>query len=176
MGLTHVHLAKFFQVTSPKRKNMATKAVCVLKSEKVNGVVRFTQEGDGPVSVTGEISGLAAGQHGFHVHQFGDNTDGCTSAGPHYSPDGATHGAPTDPKGERHAGDLGNVVAGDDGIAKFDLKDSLISLAGERSIIGRTMVIHADVDDLGKGGHELSKTTGNAGGRLACGVIGLSKM
>merc|ERR1711860_387323 len=137
-----------------ERKNMATKAVCVLKSEKVNGVVRFTQEGDGPVSVTGEISGLAAGQHGFHVHQFGDNTDG---------------------KGERHAGDLGNVVAGEDGVAKFDLKDSLISLKGDRCIVGRTMVIHADVDDLGKGGHELSKTTGNAGGRLACGVIGLSK-
>jgi len=146
-----------------------------LKSEKVNGVVRFTQEGDGPVSVTGEISGLAAGQHGFHVHQFGDNTDGCTSAGPHYNPDGATHGAPTDAKGERHAGDLGNVVAGEDGVAKFDLKDSLISLKGDRCIVGRTMVIHADVDDLGKGGHELSKTTGNAGGRLACGVIGLSK-
>ena len=125
--------------------------------------------------MTGEISGLAAGQHGFHVHQFGDNTDGCTSAGPHYNPDGATHGAPTDAKGQRHAGDLGNVVAGDDGVAKFDLKDSLISLSGERSIVGRTMVIHADVDDLGKGGHELSKTTGNAGGRLACGVIGLSK-
>ena len=75
----------------------------------------------------------------------------------------------------RHAGDLGNVVAGDDGIAKFDLTDSLISLKGDRCIIGRTMVIHADVDDLGKGGHELSKATGNAGGRLACGVIGLSK-
>ena len=49
-------------------------------------------------------------------------------------------------------------------------------ITGDRSIIGRTMVIHADVDDLGKGGHELSKSTGNAGGRLACGVIGLSKM
>ena len=60
-------------------------------------------------------------------------------------------------------------------MAKFDLKDTLISLSGERSVIGRTMVIHADVDDLGVGGHELSKTTGNAGGRLACGVIGLSK-
>ena len=125
--------------------------------------------------MTGEISGLAPGQHGFHVHQFGDNTDGCTSAGPHYNPDGCSHGAPTDGKGERHAGDLGNVVAGDDGVAKLDIQDSMISLAGERSIVGRTMVIHADVDDLGKGGHELSKTTGNAGGRLACGVIGLAK-
>jgi len=155
---------------------MAANAVCVLKSEKVNGVVRFSQEGDGPVSVSGEFSGLTAGLHGFHVHQFGDNTDGCTSAGPHYNPDGAEHGAPTDCKGERHAGDFGNIQAGEDGVAKFDFKDAMVSLQGERSIIGRTMVIHADVDDLGKGGHQLSKTTGNAGGRLACGVIGFSKM
>ena len=86
---------------------MATKAVCVLKSEKVNGVIHFAQE-DGPVQVTGEINSLGAGLHGFHVHQFGDNTDGCMSAGPHFNVDGSEHGAPTDAKGSRHAGDLGN--------------------------------------------------------------------
>ena len=96
------------------------------------------------------------------------------SAGPHFNLDGSTHGAPTDPKGERHAGDLGNVEASG-GIAKISISDSMISLSGERSIIGRTMVIHADVDDLGKGGHELSKSTGNAGARSACGVIGIAK-
>merc|ERR1712142_941974 len=141
----------------------------------MGGTVNFEQEGSGPVKLSGELSGLADGLHGFHVHQFGDNTDGCTSAGPHFNPDGCTHGAPTDTHGARHAGDSGNVVAGDDGVAKLDISDKMISLTGERSIIGRTMVIHADVDDLGKGGHELSKTTGNAGGRLACGVIGLCK-
>jgi len=153
---------------------MAAKAVCVLKSEKVNGVVNFVQDGDA-VKISGEISGLTPGLHGFHVHQFGDNTDGCTSAGPHYNPDGCSHGAPTNGQGERHAGDLGNVTAGEDGVAKLDITDSMISLTGERSVLGRTMVIHADVDDLGQGGHELSKTTGNAGGRLACGVIGICK-
>jgi len=153
---------------------MAAKAVCVLKSEKVNGVVNFVQDGDS-VKISGEISGLAPGLHGFHVHQFGDNTDGCTSAGPHYNPDGCSHGAPTNGQGERHAGDLGNVTAGEDGVAKLDISDSMISLTGERSVLGRTMVIHAEVDDLGVGGHELSKTTGNAGGRLACGVIGICK-
>ena len=56
-----------------------------------------------------------------------------------------------------------------------EIEDALISLKGENSIVGRTMVIHADIDDLGQGGHELSKTTGNAGARLACGVIGISK-
>lgn len=96
---------------------------------------------------------------------------GCTSAGPHFNPHGKTHGALADE--ERHVGDLGNIVAGEDGVAKFDFTDSQIKLNGPLSIIGRTMVVHADPDDLGKGGVELSKTTGNAGARLSCGVIGV---
>ena len=60
-------------------------------------------------------------------------------------------------------------------LVQVDISDSMISLTGENSIIGRTVVVHADVDDLGKGGHELSKTTGNAGARSACGVIGIAK-
>ena len=106
--------------------------------------------------------------------QFGDNTNGCTSAGPHFNPDGCSHGAPEDPKGSRHAGDLGNVTA-EGGAAKIDITDQMISLTGENSVIGRTVVVHADQDDLGKGGHELSLTTGNAGARSACGVIGIAK-
>uniref|UniRef100_A0A0A7CB02 Superoxide dismutase [Cu-Zn] n=1 Tax=Perinereis aibuhitensis TaxID=126650 RepID=A0A0A7CB02_PERAI len=148
------------------------KAVCVLKSDAVNGTVFFEQSGD-TVKVTGEISGLTPGKHGFHVHQFGDNTNGCTSAGPHFNPAGKEHGAPEDEN--RHAGDLGNVTAGDNGVAPINISDKVITLTGPDSIIGRTVVIHADVDDLGKGGHELSKTTGNAGGRLACGVIGITQ-
>jgi len=150
------------------------KAVCVLKGDAVNGTVFFQQEGDGPVTLTGELNGLTDGLHGFHVHQFGDNTNGCTSAGPHFNPEGCEHGAPEGGKGERHAGDLGNVSA-EGGVAKIDITDSFISLTGENSILGRTMVIHADQDDLGKGGHELSKSTGNAGARSACGVIGIAK-
>jgi len=154
---------------------MVVTAVCVLKGDgATKGVVHFTQQQDGgAVSVKGEISGLVAGQHGFHIHEFGDNTNGCTSAGAHFNPFGKTHGAPKDE--ERHVGDLGNVTAGEDGVAKIDLTDSLISLVGQHSIIGRTAVVHESVDDLGRGGHELSKTTGNAGARLACGVIGLTK-
>jgi Cu-Zn family superoxide dismutase len=152
-----------------------SKAVCVLKGEAgVSGTVTFTQDGDN-CKLEGELTGLAAGLHGFHVHQFGDNTNGCTSAGPHFNPDGCSHGAPTDSKGARHVGDLGNVTADTNGVAKVDITDSMISLVGENSIIGRTMVIHADQDDLGKGGHELSATTGNAGARSACGVIGIAK-
>ena len=73
----------------------------------------------------------------------------------------------------RHVGDLGNVTAGADGVANFELEDNRVMIYGENSVVGRSFVVHADVDDLGDGGHELSPTTGNAGARLACGVIGL---
>lgn len=115
---------------------------------------------------------MAPGKHGFHVHEFGDNTNGCTSAGPHFNPNKKEHGAPD--ADVRHVGDLGNIEADAKGSAKINIKDSQISLKGPNSIIGRTVVVHADVDDLGLGGHELSKTTGNAGGRIGCGVIGFS--
>lgn len=124
------------------------------------------------MKVSGEINGLADGLHGFHVHEFGDTTNGCISAGAHFNPHGKEHGGPTD--AVRHAGDLGNVVAAA-GKGAVNLEDSQISLNGPLSIVGRTLVVHADPDDLGKGGHELSKTTGNAGARVACGVIGLAK-
>jgi len=151
---------------------MSVKAVCVLKGDTaVSGTVYFEQQAGGPVKLTGELKGLTQGLHGFHVHEYGDNTNGCTSAGPHFNPSGKEHAGPED--ASRHVGDLGNVTANADGVAKVDISDKVISLTGDLSVIGRTMVIHADPDDLGRGGHELSKTTGNAGARLACGVIGL---
>jgi len=149
------------------------KAVCVLAGD-VQGTVYFNQTSDSdPVKVTGEITGLKSGLHGFHIHEFGDNTNGCMSAGPHFNPSGKEHGGPTHEV--RHAGDLGNVVADDSGKAVVDISDKQISLSGKLSILGRTVVVHADPDDLGDGGHELSKSTGNAGARLACGVIGICK-
>ena len=152
-----------------------TYAICIMNPDGdsgVKGLVKLVQPAGGKVKIVAEISGLKPGKHGFHIHQYGNLTEGCKTAGPHFNPHKLTHGGPASET--RHVGDLGNVEAGEDGNAKFELEDHLVSLTGEFSVIGRSFVVHAGVDDLGQGGHELSPTTGNAGARLACGTIGLS--
>uniref|UniRef100_A0A915CXE9 Superoxide dismutase [Cu-Zn] n=2 Tax=Ditylenchus dipsaci TaxID=166011 RepID=A0A915CXE9_9BILA len=150
------------------------RAVAVLKGDSdVTGTVWFSQPAEGaPTVIKGQITGLKPGLHGFHVHQYGDSTNGCVSAGPHFNPYSKTHGGPQDEI--RHVGDLGNLTAGNDGIAKFEITDKLIQLYGQNSVVGRSLVVHANEDDLGKGNDEESLKTGNAGARLACGVIGLA--
>ncbi|KAL0961408.1 hypothetical protein HGRIS_006357 [Hohenbuehelia grisea] len=137
----------------------------------ISGTVSFEQTRKyGPVKVTGLIRNLdPSSKRGFHVHQYGDLSDGCMSTGPHFNPLGKKHGAPTD--SDRHVGDLGNIESDENGVASFTFEDSLISLAGEMNIIGRAVVLHAGVDDLGRGDNEESLKTGNAGARAACGII-----
>ncbi|CAL4921516.1 unnamed protein product [Urochloa decumbens] len=133
----------------------------------VSGALHFFQEpSTGYTEVRGKITGLAPGMHGFHIHVFGDTTNGCNSTGPHFNPHSRPHGAPFDE--DRHVGDLGNIVANKDGVAEVFVRDLQISLIGPHSILGRAIVVHADPDDLGRGGHELSKSTGNAGARIGC--------
>ncbi|GMM29467.1 superoxide dismutase [Martiniozyma asiatica (nom. inval.)] len=151
------------------------KAVAVLRGDStVKGIVNFSQATPSDeVSISWEIEGNDANAlRGFHIHQFGDNSNGCTSAGPHFNPFGLTHGAPEDEV--RHVGDMGNIPTDAAGVAKGEKTDKLISLFGENSILGRTVVVHGGQDDLGKGGHPDSLKTGNAGGRPACGVIGFA--
>lgn len=151
------------------------KAVSVLKgTSNVEGVVTLTQEDNGPTTVSVRITGLTPGKHGFHLHEYGDTTNGCMSTGAHFNPNNMTHGAPED--GIRHAGDLGNIVANAEGVAEATIVDNQIPLSGPNSVVGRAFVVHELEDDLGKGGHELSLSTGNAGGRLACGVVGLTPL
>lgn len=148
-----------------------TRAVAVLaptEGKKAHGTVTFTQEKDG-VHVVGKFEGLAPGEHGFHVHEFGDITspDG-KSAGGHFNPDKSPHAGPDSTK--RHAGDLGNVKADGRGIASYDRVDPLISLHGEHGILGRSLVLHEKTDDF-----KTQDPPGNAGGRVAYGVIGVAK-
>lgn len=74
----------------------------------------------------------------------------------------------------RHVGDLGNLLANKVGIASYCMADRMANLFGKNSILGRSIVVHKQRDDLGKGGDEESLKTGNAGARVACGVIGLA--
>ncbi|CAN1319690.1 Superoxide dismutase [Cu-Zn] 2 [Linum perenne] len=137
------------------------KAVAIVAGNpNIRGFIQFIQQPNGATHVTGKITGLSPGFHGFHIHALGDTTNGCNSTGPHFNPLKKSHGSPLDH--ERHAGDLGNILANEEGMFG-------IPLGGPHSILGRAVVVHADPDDLGKGGHELSKTTGNAGARVGCG-------
>jgi Cu-Zn family superoxide dismutase len=88
--------------------------------------------------------------HGVHIHEYGDLTEGCKSAGPHYNPDQKSHGGPRD--FNRHVGDLGNLRTDYRGAAEMCILDSATTLYGERSIIGRSVVVHKNKDDLGRGG------------------------
>ncbi|XP_076231780.1 superoxide dismutase [Cu-Zn] [Calliopsis andreniformis] len=145
-----------------------------IEMKNVTGNLMIVQNHfNAPVRISGTIYGLTKGKHGFHVHEKGDLRNGCTSAGPHFNPYQANHGGPKSP--ERHVGDLGNICADENGVANVDITDSKISLHGPNNIIGRAIVVHSGEDDLGQGHHELSLSTGNSGGRWACGVIGILK-
>jgi Cu-Zn family superoxide dismutase len=145
-------------------------AVAVLHSttgQHCHGVVHFTQDGDS-LKVVADLEGLAPDQkHAFHIHQYGDCTssDGM-SAGGHYNPEGHQHGLPDSEK--RHAGDLGNVQADSEGKAHYEITVSNISIQGQKNpILGRAVIVHAKPDDGGQ-------PVGNAGTRIACGVIGVA--
>ncbi|KAL4271732.1 hypothetical protein GQ457_13G024340 [Hibiscus cannabinus] len=94
---------------------------CIIGDNNVRGSVHFTQIPNGITHVQGKITGMSPGLHGFHIHALGDTTNGCNSTGPHFNPLKKYHGAPSD--GERHAGDLGNIIAGPDGVAEVSIKD-----------------------------------------------------
>lgn len=151
------------------------KAVVLLTGTgTVAGNVTFVQKSCGePTLLTIYVTGLRPNaQFGFHVHEKGDLTDHCASLGAHYNPDKVSHGGRDHEV--RHVGDLGNLVSNAAGIAETTFSDQVLSLTGSRSIIGRGMIVHEGTDDLGQGGHPDSLKTGNAGGRSACGVIGIA--
>lgn len=145
----------------------ATAVLSGAEGSAVTGTVDFEQA-EGGVQVNAEISGLAPGEHGFHIHETGDcSGEGFQSAGGHFNPEGVEHGGPTSPV--HHAGDLGNIEADDSGNASYSAKVSGITLEeGPTSVVGRAVIVHQDADDL------TSQPSGNAGPRVACGVIELA--
>ena len=149
-------------------------AIAVFNTKKIKGTVRFTETKEG-VLIDIDLTGLGKNKaHGFHVHEYGDMSDECNSMCSHFNPYHTNHGGP-DSK-ERHVGDLGNIYTDANGCVKHRFMDSIIKLRGTKSnIIGRGLILHADEDDLGLGGFPDSLTTGHAGARIACSVIGYAR-
>jgi Cu-Zn family superoxide dismutase len=147
------------------------KAIAVIHpvgDNKVGGTVTFTEEADG-VRVHAELTGLSPGQHGFHVHEFGDcSAADLSSAGGHFNPNHKPHAGPD--AADRHEGDMGNVQADASGKATLDYLDHALSLGyDDDSVIGRSVVVHAKPDDM------KSQPAGDSGARIGCGVIGVAK-
>uniref|UniRef100_A0A183BZB1 Superoxide dismutase n=1 Tax=Globodera pallida TaxID=36090 RepID=A0A183BZB1_GLOPA len=150
------------------------KAISTIVGHGVNGTVTFTQATDkAPVVVEGTISGLKIGEvFGLHVHEFGNLSEHGMSAGGHFNPKNVAHGSRTDEI--RHLGDLGNIYSDAFGVAKIGFVDDRVSLFGPDAILGRSLIVSKNRDDLGRGEGEatlLSKVTGNSGGFHAGGAI-----
>ena len=151
------------------------KAVAVFTGPKVHGTVLFSEEKGRNIRMDIHLQGLPPNSlHGFHVHEAGDLTDGCASACQHFNPHHKLHGCPG--MTERHVGDLGNLMTDQHGVADYSTTDRMIRLRGKNNIIGRCLILHENRDDCGLGGNEESTKTGNAGKRIACAVIGYSKL
>ena len=144
----------------------------------ISGSVTFSQlQTGGPVTIVLNVIGIPLSSgwsnstptvHGFHIHNKSDLGSNCANAGPHFDVSGSPHGGPTD--AIRHTGDLGNHATLLDGTISVTFTDNIISLNPSASTYigsGRSFMIHADQDDLGKGGFTDSNTTGHAGARLA---------
>lgn len=145
-------------------------AISIFNEKTIKGYTIFEQTNNG-VLVKVNLSGVPPGEHGFHVHEYGNMRNGCESMGPHFNPNNKNHGGRNSK--ERHVGDLGNIKANSKGIVKTSFLDKMIKLYGKNNIIGRGLVLHEKRDDLGLGGDEESLKTGNAGKRIACAVIAL---
>jgi superoxide dismutase, Cu-Zn family len=159
-------------VTNTEIKNIdkhqpISRAVARIYSTEVPqeaGVVYLIEETDG-VRLIADLKGLTPGEHGIHIHKFGDCSNKAEAAGPHYDMSNNQHGGPVDQK--RHSGDLGNITANQSGEAALN---QLITGENLHFLIGRSVVVHASKDDL------KTQPSGNSGARVACGVIGISEV
>jgi len=150
---------------TPVEPLRATAQLQPTKGSKTFGEATF-EEQDGKVHAVIYVQGLKPGQeHGLHIHEVGDcsSGDGMSTKG-HFNPYGKPHANAGTP--ERHAGDLPSLKAAKNGRAKVDVMLDVITVApGPASIVGRGLIVHADPDDY------KTQPTGNAGARIACGVI-----
>lgn len=154
--------------SAPAAAAPAPTAEAVLESRSgsdVAGTATFT-EMDGVVAMVVEATGLTPGEHAIHLHEVGDcSAPDAMSAGGHWNPTGEEHGQwGHDPF---HRGDIGNLVADDRGVARLTFESEVWTIGGDpgTDVVGRAVILHASADDF------TTQPTGNAGGRVACGVV-----
>lgn len=150
--------------TTARRTAVAT--LSPTAGNTAQGTVTLMQLGDGSTQVRVNLTSVPPGTHGFHIHEKGDCGDNGNAAGGHFNPAGTMHGSPD--AMPHHAGDFGNVTADANGVVRSEFTTHSASLEdGASSAIGKAIILHANPDDL------KTQPTGNAGGRIACGVITL---
>ena len=143
--------------------------VAVFATDAVQGEVLCTQLNPHKVVIVATFTRLPPGDHGFHIHKAGDlRGEGCKLACDHFHKGPPSiHGGPPNSRGPRHTGDLGNIDLSKRATYTYILPNLTLD-----ELVGRSFIVHADPDDLGKGDFPDSKTTGHSGTRIACAVIG----
>jgi Cu-Zn family superoxide dismutase len=146
------------------RGAMAMASLNPSEGNAAKGMVHFQDQGDGSVEVVVDLTGVPPGVHGFHVHDKGDCGNNGQNAGAHFNPMNLAHGAPD--AQSHHAGDFGNVTADANGeIHTRFMTHSITVKDGASSVVGRSVVLHGNPDDL------VSQPAGNAGPRIGCGIV-----
>jgi Cu/Zn superoxide dismutase len=148
--------------------NMSDEAVAVFRTDTIYGDVVVNNYRDG-IQLNATFTKLPSGKHGFHIHKAGDlRGEGCKGLCEHYDIGNNSHGGEPNSTKERHTGDLGNIELKN---GKFT-KTYYIKGTSVKDLWGRSIIVHQDEDDLGKGGHEDSKVTGHSGARIGCAIFG----
>jgi Cu-Zn family superoxide dismutase len=143
---------------------MAMAVLTPISGSSAMGSVHFQELADGAVEVRVQLTNVPPGIHGFHVHEVGDCGDNGNNAKGHFNPMNMPHAGPD--ATSRHAGDFGNVTANANGEVNTTFTTRSITLSpGSSSAVGRAVILHANPDDL------TTQPTGNAGGRIACGIV-----
>ena len=165
LGILSVSLLLLASCASMDSGPSAVATLAPTTGNTAAGTVTLKQA-NGVVEVTVNLTGVPVGGHGFHIHDKGDCGDNGNAAGGHFNPLGTAHGAPAvDP---HHAGDFGNVMADANGRVMTSFTTRSVTLdSASTSAIGHAIILHANPDDLA------TQPTGNAGGRIACGVVTL---
>jgi Cu-Zn family superoxide dismutase len=151
-------------VTKPVPKESGTATLAPTSGNTAAGTVTFRDLGNGKVMVDAKLTGVPPGIHGFHVHELGACGDNGNAAGPHFNASSAAHGAPSSLA--HHNGDFGNVEADTNGNVTVSREVTGVTVSsGALSVVGRAVILHANPDDF------VTQPTGNAGARIACGVV-----